>query len=66
MLFIYTLNIRIQDQQSVRKSGKVKKLLLIKVFLIGATIKMVLTGVTVTAYRKNGNSGQSLMKMKLL
>ena len=66
MLFIYTLNIRMQDQQSVRKSGKVKKLLLIKVFLIGATIKIVLTGVTVTAYRKNGNSDQSLMKMKLL
>ena len=55
-----------QDQQSVRKSGKVKNLLLIKVFLIGATIKMVLTGVTMTAYQKNGNFGQSLMKMKLL
>ena len=66
MLFIYTLNIRMQDQQCVRESGKVKKLLIIKVFLIGATIKMVLTGVTMTAYQKNGNSGQSLMKMKLL
>ena len=55
-----------QDQQCVRKSGKVKKLLIIKVLLIGATIKMVLTGVTMTAYQKNGNSGQSLMKMKLL
>ena len=57
MLFgpnIMPLNIRMRGQQRVGKSGKAKKLLLIKVLLIGVTIKVLLTGVTMSDYRKNG------------
>ena len=36
------------------KSGKAKKLLLIKVILIDATIRVLFTGATMTDYRKSG------------
>ena len=57
MLFgsnIMPFNIRMQGQQRVCKSGKAKKLLLIKVFLIGVTINVLLKGATMADYRKNG------------
>ena len=57
MLFgptIIPFNIRMQCQKRVCKNGKAKKLLLIKVLLIGATIKVLFTGATMTDYRKNG------------
>ena len=43
-----------QGQQLVSKSGKAKNSLLINVFLIDATIKVRLTGATMTDYRNYG------------
>ena len=57
MLFSHNIipfNIRMQGQQLVSKSGKAKNSLLINVFLIDATIKVRLTGATMTDYRKHG------------
>ena len=68
MLFglnIMPFNIRIQGQQRVCKSGKAKNIVSIKVLLISATMKVLLTGATMTI-EKVANSGQSLMKMKFL
>ena len=49
MLFgpnIMAFNIKMQSQQRVCKKEKTKKLLLVKVLLIGDTIKVLLTGTT--------------------
>ena len=45
---IMPFKIRMQGQQRVCKSGKAKKLLSIKVLPIGATIKVLLTGATMS------------------
>ena len=59
-------NMKMQGQQRVCKKEKTKKLLLVKVLLIGDTIKVLLTGTTWLTIEKMANSGQSLMKMKFL
>ena len=43
-----------QHKNAVPEKWKSQKVILIKVLLIGATIKVLFTGATMTDYRKNG------------